>query len=133
MVVYFIERESDKAIKIGHTGCLSDRMNQLRYGEKCDLKILCLIDGGRPVEKAMHKQFENCNLCGEWFMPSAELLNYIDIMQTNCLDIGDVLSRDRRRSIILIMSNEKFAEHASAKGDRTWNDYFEAEKVRHEK
>lgn len=37
------------------------------------------------------------------------------------------------KSIILRVSPEKFREHKQAKGEREWNDYFEADKVRREK
>lgn len=34
------------------------------------------------------------------------------------------------KTVLLRMSNEKFQEHKAVKGNRSWEEYFEADRVR---
>jgi hypothetical protein len=63
--VYFVRR-SDGVVKIGFSGSLFDRLQQLRreYG---DLTLEATKPGGREEEKALHLTHKAERLCGEWF------------------------------------------------------------------
>jgi hypothetical protein len=130
VVVYFIKRQSDGAIKIGYTGCMKTRLNRIQCNAKTDIDILCVIDGGRPIEHLFHKQFEAFRLEGEWFSPGTELLEYIDSMQNNCLETKNVLEEGKIRNVLLRMRKPLFLEHKTAKGEQSWEEYFEVERVR---
>jgi len=86
MVIYFIQRASDKAIKIGFSHRLRDRMYGIKAEARDSLEILCIIDGGRPHETALHKQFSESRLDGEWFSPCKSLLEYISSLKDESID-----------------------------------------------
>ncbi len=96
MVVYFVQRESDGAIKIGFSGCFEYRLNNLKSttGEK--FKILGIIEGDREIEKEMHLKFGNSRILGEWFKPSDSLLSYIISRKGDFLNLAD-LPKTRKR------------------------------------
>ena len=86
MVIYFIQRASDKAIKIGFSYRLRDRMYGIKAEARDSLEILCIIDGGRPRETSLHKQFSESRLDGEWFSPCKSLLEYISSLKDESID-----------------------------------------------
>lgn len=75
-VVYFVERESDRAVKIGVTKNLSTRLGELKR-QHGKIKLLGIIKGGLVREKILHWVFEGARLDGEFFTPDAELLELI--------------------------------------------------------
>lgn len=93
MVVYFIQRESDKAVKIGFSHRMKNRLDNLKSETHESLKVLCIIDGGRPIERTLHDQFAYCRREGEWFGPHLDLSNYIANLSDESLDI-EVLPDD---------------------------------------
>ena len=74
--VYFAQRHSDQAIKIGYTSRVPERMAflRLRFG---DMTLLGLIPGTMSMERQLHKKFSSYRIQGEWFTPEAALLSYI--------------------------------------------------------
>ncbi len=135
MVVYFIQRSSDGAIKIGYTSCLNNRKNQIKCGLKSDVKILCVIDGGRQTEQMAHKQFNKLHIEGEWFLPGEELLEYLDAMQNNSLDIKTVLKERRLHGIVVSAPRKNIlwtldeSEHRRLNKERqeeklTWDEFL---------
>jgi len=77
-VIYFVQR-ADGAIKIGTTEHYHNRMNELR-GKYGPLMLLGLMDGARPQEQQLHKQFADSRVIGdglEWFYQTDELLAFI--------------------------------------------------------
>ncbi len=75
-VVYFVERESDGAVKIGVTKNLYTRLGELRR-QHGRIKLLGIIKGGLVREKILHWVFEGARLDGEFFAPDDELLGLI--------------------------------------------------------
>jgi hypothetical protein len=75
-VVYFVERESDRAVKIGVTKNLHTRLGELRR-QHGRIKLLGIIKGGLVREKILHWVFEGARLDGEFFAPDDELLGLI--------------------------------------------------------
>jgi predicted nucleic acid-binding Zn ribbon protein len=79
--VYFVRGESTGHIKIGYsTGC-SSRLAQLQASAPERLVMVCTIHGDRRLEKQLHERFAKDRIHGEWFAPSAELLDFIDEIQ----------------------------------------------------
>ena len=76
-VIYFIQRQSDDAVKIGITKNLKTRMTVLG-GKHGVLDLLGIIEGGAVREKLLHWCFTGTRLDGEWFRANDELLTLID-------------------------------------------------------
>lgn len=75
-MLYFIERESDKYIKIGITINLHNRLSQLirEYG---NMTVLGWIAGYLELEGELHWKFRHLREDGEFFRPEQDLLDYI--------------------------------------------------------
>src|SRR5438552_3907269 len=80
-MIYFIQGEITKLIKIGYTKSRKElwgRFYIMQIGSPDKLNVLGVIVGGtRRKEKELHKRFEHLNIRGEWFKPSKLLLGYI--------------------------------------------------------
>ncbi len=76
-VVYFAERESDHAIKIGWTSNVGRRLSELRKDEGTDVILLAAIPGDKLTELAMHERFAADLIELEWFRPSERLVEFI--------------------------------------------------------
>lgn len=72
-VVYFARRIVDGAIKIGFTSDVARRLRELRK-ESSRHELISARPGDKPDELALHARFASDCLGGEWFRPSAELL-----------------------------------------------------------
>lgn len=78
--IYFIA--SKDKIKIGYTkNSVEKRLNQLQTGNDDKLVLLGYLHGGLDEEKMLHKQFAKYRIRhnGEWFEPSDELIDYINV------------------------------------------------------
>ena len=72
-------------IKIGYTGKshVLDRLTQLQSRTSDELVAVLTLEGGKDLEKALHKKFSNLNCPGEgegrteWFRPGYDLIRYI--------------------------------------------------------
>lgn len=76
-MIYFLQRESDGYIKIGHTGMHGVRFKDLsrQHGE---LKLLGIEDGAYKREKELHTLFAEFRLNKtEWFRDEPSLAEYI--------------------------------------------------------
>ena len=79
MLVYFIQAEQTKLIKIGYTNnhsSLQKRFNQLSTENADKLKLLATVEKG--VERAFHEEFGKERQHGEWFQPSERLVQFIN-------------------------------------------------------
>ena len=76
--VYFVQSEENKLIKIGYTTNLKKRLSKMRTDSSTPLKVLFAMEAYRLEEKSIHSALFKCNIHGEWFAPSAELLEYIE-------------------------------------------------------
>lgn len=127
-LVYFIQGELTKRIKIGKTNtAISERIRNMQTGSPDKLIFLGACFGVNFTEEKMHEVFKEYRLHGEWFEPNEVILNFID---SNCftnydalyhafyeiekgelsyqqaLEIGDVeLSRRSEKKSINIMKN----------------------------
>lgn len=65
--IYFV-RGSKGAVKIGYTsGRVESRLKSLQTGSPDKLELLGVVDGGRELEKLLHKRYAEKRLEGEWF------------------------------------------------------------------
>lgn len=69
--VYFARRASDGAIKIGWSHDPTARTKTL------GAELLNSIPGSRRLEQDLHARFDADRLDGEWFRPSADLLDFM--------------------------------------------------------
>lgn len=72
--VYFIQADSGP-IKIGFTRDLRQRISSLEGHER--LRLLAAFDGGRKLEKRLHRLFRPHRKRGEWFWPHAHIFREI--------------------------------------------------------
>ena len=78
-MVYFVRHIATGHIKIGYTGDMPARMQDLRrtYGP---IDVLATADGMLAEEQAWHRRFLGLRLFGEWFAPGPELLECVATM-----------------------------------------------------
>lgn len=79
-MIYFVRAGDDGPIKIGTTTQLTIRLAGLKYdpvAEGRDIILLAVMDGGRSVEKSLHRRFSHLRIKGEWHSAADDLLEYI--------------------------------------------------------
>lgn len=80
--VYFIQAMGGGPIKIGSAADVTGRLQMLQTGSPVRLQVLAVIPGADECgEFALHAQFAESRLHGEWFQPTPELLDVIAIWQ----------------------------------------------------
>ena len=77
-MVYFIQHNTTKHIKIGCSETLKNRLSQLQVGNSGKLRIVATCEGSFEEEKMLHKEFKEYKLRGEWFFPGQRLIFYIE-------------------------------------------------------
>lgn len=75
--VYFICNPTTSRIKIGISIQPKARLRALETSCGERLELLAVIDGGREMEKDLHRRFAVSRGVGEWFDPHPDLLSYI--------------------------------------------------------
>ncbi len=79
--VYFILCDAPpRYIKIGVAEKVEQRLHDLRAANPYPLKLLATMSGGVPAERKLHKRFAHCRHNREWFLPTPELLAFIDAL-----------------------------------------------------
>jgi hypothetical protein len=77
--VYFIE--SGGFIKIGWSADWHARVRSLRTANPNPIDVLLVIKGSRQDEGDLHARFQACRAHGEWYTPTRELLDHIDLLE----------------------------------------------------
>jgi hypothetical protein len=73
-MIYFIRDAEKKAIKVGYTSKpAGKRLSLLQTGNPSSLTLIGTMDGSKAEEKALHEQFHNLRINGEWFHAAEEL------------------------------------------------------------
>lgn len=72
-MIYFIQNESTKAIKIGYSVDVQKRLSQLQTAAPDRLVLIGQIPGDISDERALHDRFREHHLRGEWFRGDAGL------------------------------------------------------------
>lgn len=78
--VYFAQQGLGGAIKIGYSTRPASRLGQLRTSSSQPIRLLCLISGSLSDERELHERFASDRLSGEWFRPSAELIELAEAL-----------------------------------------------------
>jgi len=73
-MLYFVLNTRSKAVKIGFSDDPAKRLDDLQIASPDRLKLLGVSPGGRLEEAALHAQFADQHLRGEWFRAAPELL-----------------------------------------------------------
>src|SRR5208282_5545755 len=75
-MVYFIQAEKSKLVKIGKTARdVNLRLREMQTGSADRLRLLTSLPAKN--EKAFHERFSRDRVHGEWFRPSSALLIFI--------------------------------------------------------
>jgi transposase-like protein len=78
-VVYFVRRtDGTGPIKIGCSAHLEARIKQLSCDMKAKFTVVATAPGSFIEEGRVHRRFAHLRETGEWFTPTAELLDAID-------------------------------------------------------
>lgn len=72
---YFIQRGDSGPIKIGKSSCPRQRIRDLATASAEPLRLLAVIDGDHEAE--LHAKHGEHRMCGEWFVPSAAVLDEV--------------------------------------------------------
>lgn len=79
MTIYFLSYEESDLIKIGYTSTtVEKRVATLQTGLPHRLIVLAHMDGSMSEEAALHRQFAEHRVNGEWFKPSPGLMELIE-------------------------------------------------------
>jgi len=91
MTIYCIRRNGDKSgpIKIGFTANFEKRRKELATATPEGFEVLALVDAGRGVESALHRDLADFCVGGEWFAPSNEVLAAIERVKHGQYDHED--------------------------------------------
>lgn len=82
-IIYFIQSEQTKAIKIGYTtGEVRNRVSSLQTAHPCKLHLLATMPGDLQYEKLLHMRFAEHRLEGEWFKVHPDLVEFIATLTT---------------------------------------------------
>lgn len=73
-VVYFVQAEVSRNIKIGYTRALAARLSTLRTSTADRLHLIGAVLGNEVFEKALHREFRDIRVSREWFRETPELL-----------------------------------------------------------
>lgn len=98
-MVYFIQRQTDNAIKIG---CTRNVLKRIKHYK--NVKILKHIKGSFKIEKEIHKKFQHLHIEGEWFVNNQDLINYIESLE-NCIVNSDIESEDNLHHFLKNITN----------------------------
>jgi DNA-binding XRE family transcriptional regulator len=74
---YFAQAVQTGLIKIGHAGDVERRLKSLRSTSPDELKLLGVVSEKEYTEATVHLMFAPERTHGEWFKPSARLMEFI--------------------------------------------------------
>lgn len=87
--VYFVQLGCKGLIKIGYTEHPEHRLYALHMNNPGEIRLLGRTAAPNiELEKKLHKRFRSTRVGGEWFLPSTELLDYIqkNTEEPQCLE-----------------------------------------------
>ena len=85
-MVYFIQGELTKRIKIGKTGNMDQRLETLQCGSPDVLRVLKVVSGPDANDRVYHARFAVEQIYREWFEPSDRLLAFIASLPVSTFD-----------------------------------------------
>lgn len=75
--VYFIQGVDGGPIKIGYARNPEARLKDLQLASPVQLRLLAIVDGGKPRETELHQRFAHLRSHGEWFIADESLVRWI--------------------------------------------------------
>lgn len=75
--IYFIQAGDSGPIKIGKTRYIKKRLRSLQTINSEDLQVRGWMPEGDWTEKQLHQKFAVYKQKGEWFLPSEDILTFI--------------------------------------------------------
>jgi hypothetical protein len=75
-MVYFVQGEKTRLIKIGRTNSLMDRLTLLQTSSPDRLICLAVLEDADD-DRVYHNMFADCRVHFEWFEPNPPLLEFI--------------------------------------------------------
>jgi len=82
-MIYFIQGQITKRIKIGHTNAMiEERMQPMISSSPDKLKFLGGMSGDTKLEKYLHNKFKEFFSHGEWYNDNDSIITYIN---NNCI------------------------------------------------
>src|SRR5262245_55030947 len=103
-MLYFIQAEQVGHIKIGLTD--NDdalvRLATLQTGSPVPLRLLGTIPGTMQDEKDLHRRFAASKVCGEWFLPTPELLALIPAVEPLVCGKVEVVSQSVQIRVLTV-------------------------------
>lgn len=120
-MIYFLRHAETGLIKIGRTKDKPTRLSTLMK-EHGDLELVGLLPGYKSKEAELHQKFNHLNKRGilkgrEWFVPDAELINYIEKKTSLNLPLpmfGEVSSHTVTRQVRIEDDHARFIEYLIA-------------------
>ena len=76
--VYFLQAGPAGPIKIGATKYTERRLLALAHNLPQAARCLGVIPDAAKLEAKLHRQFKGCQIKGEWFAPTDDLLSFIE-------------------------------------------------------
>lgn len=75
-MIYFIQ--CNKAVKIGFTNNISRRLLELQAANPCKLCILGIMDGGKDLERLIHRYLYKFKIRHEWYRLNEQVKDFIN-------------------------------------------------------
>jgi hypothetical protein len=76
--IYFVQPAAGGLIKIGIASNVAARLSGMQTGSPVELRVIGVIAGvDQSFEAELHERYASARRHGEWFEPTAELLDYI--------------------------------------------------------
>lgn len=77
-MIYFVQAGKGGDVKIGYTeNDINKRFADLQSANSKQLVLLATLDGNRNTERALHRQFKNDRVRGEWYRFSNALRDFL--------------------------------------------------------
>ena len=80
--IYFVQSGNTGPIKIGSAWDLYERLSSLQTGNPAEIYYLTSVDVPRAEvlhwERAVHREFSQMRIRGEWFRPERRLLDAVE-------------------------------------------------------
>lgn len=76
-MIYFIRAGSHGPVKIGYSLDPNRRLRDLQTSSASDLRLLAIMAGERTHKRAIHSQFREYRMKGEWFAPHESLMAFV--------------------------------------------------------
>lgn len=77
-MVYLVEADNKRFLKIGCSDNIDHRLTNLRCTVPLKLNLLKTIEGGVEVEKFLHNRYSHLRVQGEWFIYTKEITDEFD-------------------------------------------------------